>query len=185
MAPNWSAFPLTSPSDLHTDRLPSHHFAHHMGATFATTRRELVSRNWVISGSAEKAEHSLCPAAVVYWLFSLGLWRYFLSLGHRCCAPCCGPTCGLWDWLLWYGCDGRRGADRHVYFTVVGTTLPHNGTGTTAMGGTAPMQWRVRLGHATMCFHTVAPHAPRARRGWHVLCCFVVVAPAYFFDYKL
>ena len=42
-----------------------------MGTTLGTTRRELVSKNWVVLGPAEKAEHSLCPTSAVYWLVSL------------------------------------------------------------------------------------------------------------------
>ena len=68
--------------------------------------------------------------------------------------------------------DGRRAPTIMVYFTRTGTTLLRNGTGTTAMGGTAPMQWHARHGYATMCLHTVAPHAARTRRGWDVHCCF-------------
>ena len=61
-------------------------------------------------------------------------------------------TCGLWDWLLWYGCVGVGG--RRAPTAVMGVnwfaTVPlHDGTGTTGMGGTAPMARHTRHGYAT------------------------------------
>ena len=175
---DWSTRALTGVSDLHTPRLHPHHFCHHMGTISAPTWRELVSRNWVLSGPGEKAEHSLCPTVPVYWLHWRAVPWYFLSLGTDAPDLSWGIAHGLWDWLPWYGrvgVDGRRAPTIMVYFTRTGTTLLRDGTGTTAMGGTTPMQWRTRHGHATTCFShggaACGAHTPRMACALLFCCC--------------